>query len=238
MFQDFAIIKNRCKRAFTLIELLVVVSIISLLVSILIPSLSKARDIARQVSCLSNIRSVSLGLQLYLDDNNRTLPLYSVSGALQTGWNIRLSEYVGGAENQDGLDVFHCPADQRKSSWPTSCPELPTQAMNAYMNEAWGYTKFDNTKTPDKKVLVSEAISNMNLTSPVRIINPSTGSYYSSHTLANLHGQSGYTSEAASYYGGGDSNNVLFADMHLELKKIDDMPDMTEQPALWCPWVE
>ncbi|MBN2448040.1 MAG: DUF1559 domain-containing protein [Phycisphaerae bacterium] len=60
------------RRGFTLIELLVVVAIIALLVSILVPSLSSAREQARRTLCISNLRQLSHGWHMYADDNNDT----------------------------------------------------------------------------------------------------------------------------------------------------------------------
>ena len=62
------------RRGFTLIELLVVVSIIALLVSILLPALSKAREQAKAVVCLSRMKSVALGVALYTHDYDDFLP--------------------------------------------------------------------------------------------------------------------------------------------------------------------
>ncbi len=59
---------NRIQRGFTLIELLVVVSIIALLISILMPSLSRARKQAKTVVCRSNIRQVGMGALYYAHD--------------------------------------------------------------------------------------------------------------------------------------------------------------------------
>lgn len=61
-------------RAFTLIELLVVVSIIVLLVAILMPSLSRARDQAKSTSCLSRLKDFGTGLAAYENINNDFLP--------------------------------------------------------------------------------------------------------------------------------------------------------------------
>jgi len=65
---------------FTLIELLVVVSIITLLMSILIPSMRKARDHAKEVACGSLLRGLGTGLANYLYENSDWLPGLNTSG--------------------------------------------------------------------------------------------------------------------------------------------------------------
>ena len=62
------------RTAFTLIELLVVIAIISLLVSILLPSLTAAKELARRVICASNQRHIGLGLFLYANEYDDYLP--------------------------------------------------------------------------------------------------------------------------------------------------------------------
>ena len=62
------------RRAFTLIELLVVVAIIALLVSILMPSLSQARERAKTVQCIANLKEVGIAMHMYFTDYNGWFP--------------------------------------------------------------------------------------------------------------------------------------------------------------------
>jgi prepilin-type N-terminal cleavage/methylation domain-containing protein/prepilin-type processing-associated H-X9-DG protein len=75
MKQGMAIMRLRKKRAgFTLVELLVVISIIALLVSILLPSLKKARDQAKDTLCKANLHQLGLSVQYYIQDSSDRLP--------------------------------------------------------------------------------------------------------------------------------------------------------------------
>ena len=68
-------------RGFTLVELLVVIAIITLLISILLPSLNKARDASRRIQCASNLRQLGTGLYLYASDNRgRYAPQGTIGG--------------------------------------------------------------------------------------------------------------------------------------------------------------
>src|SRR3989339_1392859 len=62
------------RKAFTLVELLVVISIIALLLSILLPSLNKAREAAKKIVCQSNIKQQILACSLYMQNNNQCFP--------------------------------------------------------------------------------------------------------------------------------------------------------------------
>jgi len=63
------------RNAFTLIELLVVVAIIALLISILLPSLSRAREIAKRTVCASNLGGIGRGIKVYANDNEDWYPI-------------------------------------------------------------------------------------------------------------------------------------------------------------------
>jgi prepilin-type N-terminal cleavage/methylation domain-containing protein/prepilin-type processing-associated H-X9-DG protein len=68
------IFRRRPLHGFTLIELLVVIAIISLLVSILLPSLNKAKELARQAVCLSNQKRIGFAIMMYADISNEQVP--------------------------------------------------------------------------------------------------------------------------------------------------------------------
>jgi prepilin-type N-terminal cleavage/methylation domain-containing protein/prepilin-type processing-associated H-X9-DG protein len=84
--------KVPCLSAFTLIELLVVIAIIAILAALLLPALSRAKDRAKTISCVSNQRQIVLANQMYLDDSQGMLPpvYYSPSWP---GWAAYIQTY-------------------------------------------------------------------------------------------------------------------------------------------------
>lgn len=66
---------NPSRPGFTLIELLVVISIVTLLIAILLPSLSKAREVSKRIACANNLRQIATVTIIYANDNKTLLPM-------------------------------------------------------------------------------------------------------------------------------------------------------------------
>ena len=69
------------RAAFTLLELLVVIAVIGVLTATIMPALSKAKQRSVQAGCMSNLKQIGIALQLYVNDNEDTLPGPAFSGA-------------------------------------------------------------------------------------------------------------------------------------------------------------
>jgi prepilin-type N-terminal cleavage/methylation domain-containing protein/prepilin-type processing-associated H-X9-DG protein len=85
-------------RAFTLVELLVVIGIISVLIAVLLPALGKARESARQVQCLSNMRQISVAIISFATDHNGVMP---GSGGSQIQYYDPSNRSIRAAANDD-----------------------------------------------------------------------------------------------------------------------------------------
>jgi prepilin-type N-terminal cleavage/methylation domain-containing protein len=83
--------KRQMRKGFTLIELLVVVAIIALLISILLPSLGRARELANRSACAANIKGILTSMAVYGNENNDVLPLGGTMTVATTVWNNALN---------------------------------------------------------------------------------------------------------------------------------------------------
>lgn len=158
-------------KAFTLIELLVVIAIIAVLMAILMPTLRAAKDHARRIHCVSNVKTLALGWFMYQDDNDGEL----VPGHTDPGnWVLRpsegdtveqkkqairdglLYEYVG-----EEVDVYACPADQRDKD-PRNYTFRSFSIAGGANGEGWsGYTqakKYTDLRKPAIRYIFVEEI--------------------------------------------------------------------------------
>jgi prepilin-type N-terminal cleavage/methylation domain-containing protein/prepilin-type processing-associated H-X9-DG protein len=104
------------KKGFTLIELLVVIAIIAILAAILFPVFAKAREKARQTSCLNNVKQMGLGAMEYAQDFDEHLPartFASNGGTIWWPWYTVLQPYIKNTQ------IITCPSSGQASGVDT-----------------------------------------------------------------------------------------------------------------------
>lgn len=209
------------RRKFTLIEMLVVIAIISILASLLMPGLQKARNTARNVSCLGNLRQIGITWGLYWNDNEGLIPIRSTwswfswggfnNGHVQsTPLSQRL--FTPGTSSLDA-GSFKCPSDNDRGAIGMGAWET---VWNAY---ATSYSFWDGCTTltggkPTKVSRYKQLSKN--------ILNGDTTMYAA--TTAGWPGHTGIFTWHSEY---GYVSNVLYMDLHsasvdLSNRKSDD----------------
>jgi prepilin-type N-terminal cleavage/methylation domain-containing protein len=129
------------RRGFTLIELLVVIAIIGILAGMLFPVFARARESARKVQCLANVKNVALAVQMYLVDYDNFWPHGTSSpeamamiddfcggcgyDCRSTSWNPYLRVPVILDEYIKNRDVWHCPSARMESGSGEGFPINP-----------------------------------------------------------------------------------------------------------------
>src|SRR5438552_13835502 len=126
------------QRAFTLVELLVVIGIIAILVGILLPTLSRARESANRAVCLSNIRELGQSIRDYAVANRDQVPLgyYGASPAVpQKQWNYLANYNRNGVQFVSLLGLLE-QAKMLKAPRTFYCPSEgnPQWQFNTYLN--------------------------------------------------------------------------------------------------------
>ena len=122
------------QKHFTLIELLVVIAIIAILAAMLLPALNKAREKAKEITCVGNLKQIGLALISYISDNQDMLP--GIQDANKNRLRYYLYSYTGTSEydkNQKGL--WFCPSTDIVPPFDNT-----TQYSSSYSNIRGGMT--------------------------------------------------------------------------------------------------
>lgn len=138
---------KRQASAFTLIELLVVISIIALLIGILLPALSAAREVAVSMKCLTQLRDINLAVDAYALDHDAEVPISRRKGdgsEPNMRWTVLVTPYHGRRVPPSGGN-----RDNEANKFPHY--KCPTQDDLLYTTEAvgvYGYNPFFNAESP------------------------------------------------------------------------------------------
>lgn len=194
------------RKAFTLVELLVVIAIIGILAALLSPALKKARDQARAIQCLSNLRQIGIGIQQYTNESNNILPFFNDYWDGYVKWQDRIYPYLyqhNGTVSQsiylnaDGIPkgVFNCPGQKTVATYPH-------YGMNEYISGIGAGYNRDIAKIPklSERCVVGDSANTTDT-----MINPNPG----------------FSIDQQRH---GNGANILYLDGHVILLSRDKIP--------------
>jgi prepilin-type processing-associated H-X9-DG protein/prepilin-type N-terminal cleavage/methylation domain-containing protein len=236
--------------AFTLVELLVVISIIAVLLAILMPALNKARDGAKTVACMANVRQHGIASAMYCQNNKDALiPSFDYADWSDTFstpliYATFLAPYIGSekgskswgqggywTDSEKVLSVFKCPAqkDPFRWDWYIRYGINTDHASTAGPNGTGKSLKLSSISNPALRLQIADAMDNVpslkvnaqNRVLKVMRCGPGAGGYVTEYVCPSE--SDGWTKvfPVADRHRGG--SNVLFLDGHVNWFKYEDL---------------
>jgi prepilin-type N-terminal cleavage/methylation domain-containing protein/prepilin-type processing-associated H-X9-DG protein len=189
------------KRKFTLIELLVVIAIISILMSIMLPSLKKARQASIRIVCLNNLRQVNMGFMEYAERYQQYFPPYDES--VYRRWPAKINGlcYPGSNTWSYKLNVgsvLICPVQTQEGS--SNMGDISYGYMFNGITKWTASSRYSEIKKASSTMLVGDISK--------------AGDIYSGSCTTNSTTDAAGNIGSSFYHRHGDGDNILFVDGH------------------------